>query len=109
MVNSGLCPSPKETVSYVPSCPRTQQEWRMRAQIKNCLHVFQQCSNPHLYVYHCVINSYVNATIEVCAPGAYIIGKYEMLFCDIIKQSIREVFFCEIIYNCNQMLIFPYE
>ncbi|XP_056007065.1 uncharacterized protein LOC125665779 isoform X6 [Ostrea edulis] len=76
MVNSGLCPLPQETVSYVPSCPRTQQEWRMREQIKNCSIVFQKCSNPHKYVYHCVINSYVNATIEVCAPGEYIIGQH---------------------------------
>ncbi|XP_056007061.1 uncharacterized protein LOC125665779 isoform X2 [Ostrea edulis] len=104
MVNSGLCPSPKETVSYVPSCPRTQQEWKMRAQIKNCLHVFQQCSNPHLYVYHCVINSYVNATIEVCAPGAYIIGQHCVEF-NILGDVIQEnqyascAPFCPFSYN----------
>ena len=35
----------------------------------------QNCTDPLKFLYHCVINEYNNATIEVCAPEYIINGE----------------------------------
>lgn len=61
----------KETAEIVSSCPRTNEEWEKAAARKNCENLTQPCPN---YIYHCVINAWMNATVEVCAPSKVIVG-----------------------------------
>ncbi|XP_056016808.1 uncharacterized protein LOC130053507 [Ostrea edulis] len=48
----------------------------MAANIKGCeaLARKQNCTDPSLFKYHCVINDQGNALVEVCAPVFYIHG-----------------------------------
>lgn len=65
------------TVEKVKSCPVSISEWERRKHIKKCslLAQKQNCTDVSNFEYHCVINEYENAFIEVCAP-AYIINGY---------------------------------
>ncbi|XP_062592468.1 uncharacterized protein LOC134253908 [Saccostrea cucullata] len=62
------CKEPNETAVFVDSCPTTAQEWREAASRKGCKN---RCSS---FEYHCVINAWINETIEVCAPIKNIVG-----------------------------------
>ena len=55
------------TVEFVDSCPETEVEWNKAAARKNCSQYADQCDQPDKLQYHCVINPYVNQTLEVCA------------------------------------------
>lgn len=48
-------------------CPDTEAKWKEAAARKNCAAYASQCSEPDRLVYHCVISTYVNQTLEVCA------------------------------------------
>ena len=61
------CPVSKETVNPVDSCPETEEEWRQAAERKNCFQHAAQCDEPGRLEYHCLINPYINQTLEVCA------------------------------------------
>lgn len=65
------CPLARDTAEIVSSCPRTNEEWEKAAARKNCENLTQPCPN---YIYHCVINAWMNATVEVCAPRKVIVG-----------------------------------
>lgn len=71
------CSLARETAEIVSSCPRTNEEWEEAAARKNCENLTKACSNyiyPN-YIYHCVINAWMNATVEVCAPSKFIVGR----------------------------------
>lgn len=59
------------TATVVGSCPRNAREMDGRSLLKNCSHIKHTCSS---FEYHCVINTWMNETIEVCAPNMNIIG-----------------------------------
>lgn len=65
------CPLANETAEIVLSCPQTEEEWEKAAAKKNCEDFTHPC---HTYIYHCVINAWKNATVEVCAPSKLIVG-----------------------------------
>ncbi|XP_048769053.2 uncharacterized protein LOC125675444 [Ostrea edulis] len=67
------CPASVSTVSYT-TCPRTANEWRAAAKKKNCSSIPQTCTSPENFKYHCVTNAFRNETIEVCAPGIFLLG-----------------------------------
>lgn len=67
------CTISPRTVEIVEKCPDNEEEWTRAAARKNCAAYARYCSNPTEFVYHCVINSYINATLEVCAYKAYIV------------------------------------
>lgn len=46
----------------------------MAAARKNCSAYASHCSEPRRLVYHCVINPYVNQTLEVCAYAQNIVS-----------------------------------
>lgn len=78
MVSKGrYCIWSKQTVEKVKSCPVSISEWERRKEIKKCslLAQKQNCTDVSNFEYHCVINEYENALIEVCAP-AYMINGY---------------------------------
>lgn len=70
------CKEAVESVETVSSCPTSKEQWDKAASRKKCWEkAFNQtCSDPEKFVYHCVINGYANATLEVCAPQRIILG-----------------------------------
>lgn len=76
MTENIYCKEAVESVKTVSSCPTTKEQWEKAASRKNCWEkaLKQTCSAPQMFVYHCVINGYGNATLEVCAPKRLILG-----------------------------------
>lgn len=56
----------------------SNSEWERRKEIKKCslLAQKQNCTDVSNFEYHCVINEYENALIEVCAPAYIINGEF---------------------------------
>lgn len=71
---SDSCEVTRSTVQVVENCPGSEREWIKAATRKNCFANSSQCSEPRRLVYHCVINPYVNQTLEVCAYAQNIIS-----------------------------------
>lgn len=67
------CKVSRLTVQVVDDCPDSEEKWTQMAAKKNCAAYANQCDEPHRLVYHCVINEYVNQTLEVCAYTQYIL------------------------------------
>ena len=65
-IESGL------TVKEVQGCPQTREAWEEAATRKNCKGIHNSCS---YFVYHCVMNTWRNETLEVCAPRRLIVGR----------------------------------
>lgn len=65
-------------VNYVRDCPTDAVSWNKAAERMDCQSIEQNCSglNPQQYVfqYHCVVNGWMNATLEVCAFNRSILG-----------------------------------
>lgn len=67
----------RDLVKVVASCPRSKQEWDNAASNKNCNQIATNalCKTSNKpYFYHCVINGFRNATLEVCKPRKVIFG-----------------------------------
>lgn len=54
-------------MKIVGGCPDNEGEWRLAAERKNCSAYASRCDKPEKLLYHCVINAFVNETLEVCA------------------------------------------
>lgn len=67
------CDKSRSTVQIVEDCPVSEEKWSEAAKRKRCDIPAKQCSEPDRLVYHCVINPYVNQTIEVCAYAQNIV------------------------------------
>ncbi|XP_061169348.1 uncharacterized protein LOC133178639 [Saccostrea echinata] len=65
------CVKPSSTVRYVSTCPITAVEWQISSLRKNCSQYSEKCQ----YEYHCLINPFLNATLEVCAQRVNIIER----------------------------------
>lgn len=63
-----------EKVKVVEQCPYTKNGWIKAAEQKNCTGYSSNRPNKP-YVYHCVINEWANATLEVCAVKILVICK----------------------------------
>lgn len=65
-------------VNYVSQCPTDAVSWNKAAERMDCQSIKQNCSglNPqqHVFQYHCVVNGWMNATLEVCAFNRSILG-----------------------------------
>ncbi|XP_078316799.1 uncharacterized protein LOC144620340 [Crassostrea virginica] len=68
------CESSRTTLEYVDQCPETKSEWDKAAAKKDCMSIRQNCSSSDQFVFHCLINPWENATVEVCALRVNIIG-----------------------------------
>ncbi|XP_061192218.1 uncharacterized protein LOC133200434 [Saccostrea echinata] len=72
--NTDACLVSRQTMNIVSNCPTREAEWMEASERKNCSALASQCSEPDkVFVYHCVINPFVNQTLEVCAYGKYIV------------------------------------
>ncbi|XP_062613918.1 uncharacterized protein LOC134275674 [Saccostrea cucullata] len=67
------CPATTLTLSFT-KCPTSEKSWMEAAKRKNCSSIPQNCTSPENFRYHCVANTFMNQTIEVCAPGLYLLG-----------------------------------
>lgn len=74
-----FCEKSTMTIKYVEKCPTDANSWKIAAEKMNCESIEQHCSDSfntgrHQFQYHCVINAWRNATLEVCAPNRTILG-----------------------------------
>eukprot|EP00105_Crassostrea_gigas_P038044 XP_019922192.1 PREDICTED: uncharacterized protein LOC105326851 isoform X1 [Crassostrea gigas] len=74
-----FCEESAKTVRYVDKCPEDLKSWEKAAKDMNCESIEHNCSKTvskgnHRFQYHCVINAWMNATLEVCAPNRTIFG-----------------------------------
>lgn len=74
VAGSNSCEVTRSTVQVVNGCPDSEESWREAAVMKKCDVPAKQCSEPERLVYHCVINPYVNQTLELCAYSQNIVG-----------------------------------
>lgn len=74
--SSDSCPISPLTLEIVDECPDSEEKWSEAAARKNCAAHASNCSKPDRLVYHCVINSFVNQTLEVCAYSRIIVLGY---------------------------------
>ncbi|XP_062597908.1 uncharacterized protein LOC134259329 [Saccostrea cucullata] len=49
--------------------------WAERERNKDCQSVQQNCTIPEKFRYHCVVNEWRNATLELCAPVRNIVDQ----------------------------------
>lgn len=76
--NGESCPISTKTVQVVEDCPDSLEKWNRAAERKNCAAFATQCGEPKKLQYHCVINTFVNETIEVCAYAQNIVHGKEL-------------------------------
>lgn len=71
------CPEAVRSIQLVEKCPSSKKEWDDAANNKKCGKSAgkQNCTIADDFLYHCVINAYINETLEVCAPERIILGK----------------------------------
>lgn len=71
------CLASLPTVRVVQTCPQNEAELSRAQQQKKCelLAKYQRCTKPDQFKYHCVLNVFLNETIEVCAPVVFSQGK----------------------------------
>lgn len=123
IVDSRYCSWSKQTADRVTSCPKTMVEKAEREQHKNCssLAFIQNCTDAINFRYHCVINEFENALIEVCAPEYYIHGfctEYNVygaviqphyhLKCDTVDPPCANRYISTDAYLCKQKFIVQY-
>lgn len=63
-------------------CPTSEEEWDSAAQKKNCSKFVAQ------YEYHCLINAYLNETLEVCALKRLIFGNLAKTLHLVVKLNL---------------------
>lgn len=61
------------TLNVVSECPTNEIELSSAKKRKACEHLanIQSCTKPTSFTYHCVFNTWTNATVEVCAPEMF--------------------------------------
>lgn len=64
---SDSCSISRFTVQRVENCPDSKDKWKEAAARKKCEDYAIFCSEPERLKYHCVISSFINETLEVCA------------------------------------------
>lgn len=67
------CPTSRKTVQIVEDCPDSLEKWKKAAERKNCTAFATKCGGHRKLQYHCVINPFVNETVEVCAYAQNIV------------------------------------
>lgn len=74
--SNNACNASRSTIQIVKNCPESEEKWREAAARKNCAAYSNQCSGPKRLVYHCLLNEYINQTLEVCAYAQNIVLGY---------------------------------
>ncbi|XP_061195754.1 uncharacterized protein LOC133203980 [Saccostrea echinata] len=98
-----------KTIKTVQKCPTNRLDWDTAANLMNCSALVpSQCTTLK---YHCVVNGFGNATIEVCADPRYIQPGYCPEFNERGRQvqnrqnfSLKEI---KIVYNSTDVYKYP--
>lgn len=71
-----FCEESAQKIRVVSKCPTDIKLWKIAAKNMNCDSIKQNCSSTtqHQFQYHCVINEFGNALLEVCALNRTIFG-----------------------------------
>lgn len=80
----------------VKSCPKSKDEWDRAAHDMKCNELAERgncTSTVKQLQYHCVINSYMNETLEVCAPIRFIFGNVGHCLFIKCNQNLNGCFF----------------
>nr|XP_022286638.1 uncharacterized protein LOC111099596 isoform X2 [Crassostrea virginica] len=97
------CIDSAKTVKRVERCPQTQEAWEEEAARKNCGDIPNSCSS---FVYHCVMNTWQNETLEVCAEHRFVVGKncpeYNFLGTRIQRNEKVNCSKCPAVYNSTK-------
>lgn len=110
------CPEAIASAASVASCPTSKTEWEIAARKKNCRGIAtkQKCASVNKFRYHCVINSYSNETLEVCAPSRIIFGHcvefnvHGGVIQDQMSTPCNDMFpKCDSIYNSSDAYKYP--
>lgn len=67
-------------IKIVQECPTSKDGWVKKAYYKKCTDKAERnnCTKAaYRHQYHCLINAYLNETLEVCAPERIIFGNDE--------------------------------
>ena len=70
------CAESKATARKVLSCPSTAKGMIQAARRKKCSQINHTCT---AFKYHCLVNAWLNETLEVCGPDVLILGKISQL------------------------------
>lgn len=73
VISEEYCSISIPTIEAASACPKNEIELLNAKGRKRCdfMANSQTCSEPNNFTYHCVLNTWMNATIEVCAPEIY--------------------------------------
>jgi hypothetical protein len=71
---------PTITIEYVTKCPENTTAWQKAEERKNCSAYEYARDDNRALRYHCVMNTYRNATLEICYPKVHIIGEMCFVF-----------------------------
>ena len=77
--SSFSCLKSTPTISYVKSCPKNKSEWDSAANRKQCSSIADdlKCATPTSnFKYHCLLNRWRNATLEVCTSVFHLQGTF---------------------------------
>ena len=87
-MNADECIVSKSTVKNVKSCPQNAEEWGNAADKKGC----EKVNNS--FIYHCVMNTWRNETVEVCALAIRIVGETipKLFFKIFLSIQLNDVF-----------------
>lgn len=87
-VMNEICQVSMEDSNVVAYCPTSKEEWYEAAHKRNCS-AFEARNNCKIgekkFDYHCVINGFINETLEVCAPKKLIFGKKKKIIKNFFK------------------------
>lgn len=76
-IGTETCEKVVHDIKIVQSCPMSKDGWVKKAFYKKCTDKAERknCTKAaHRFQYHCLINAYLNETLEVCAPERFIFG-----------------------------------
>lgn len=103
-----ICQDAVFDINIVQSCPTSKEEWNRAAYDKNCTELAQRnnCTPvSERLEYHCVINTFKNETLEVCAPARVIFGNVViLLFC--LSNCKVLIYFYEMMYLWTHFIFF---
>ncbi|XP_022289671.2 uncharacterized protein LOC111101463 [Crassostrea virginica] len=102
-VNADECIVSKSTVKKVKSYPQNAEEWGNAADKKGCKKV------NNSFIYHCIMNTWRNETVELCASAIRIIGhvcpEYNVGGCR-IQRSKEPCSACPVSYSSSNSYLY---
>lgn len=105
MSNQENCPDAASTVEYVERCPTSEAEVKLASEKKNCdLYAKNQtCTSPEKFKFHCVVNTFLNETISVCAPQLNIKGNgmFGLIFAALYTAVLK---YCELTWDIELLV-----